>query len=105
MNTEKLLIILKFLIIIFSIQMFLFLFCVCSFAAAAEKRVETKELVAGESGITMMKNMEILALMCNTKLMGIWRSNQRNEIYFLQNGLTWFVVQLVRATRKNRKTR
>jgi hypothetical protein len=29
----------------------------------------------------MMKNTKILALMCNTELMGIWRSNQGSVIY------------------------
>lgn len=33
------------------------------------------------------QNMEILALVCNTKLMGIWRANQRNVIYFCGKGL------------------
>lgn len=33
------------------------------------------------------QNMETLALVCNTKLMGIWRANQRNVIYFCGKGL------------------
>jgi uncharacterized protein involved in propanediol utilization len=64
----------KILITIFAIQMFLFF--LRSFGVAE------KGLAAGKSGVTMMKkHNEILALMCNTELMGIWRSNQGSVIY------------------------
>lgn len=49
---------------------------VSTFAAAAEKRAEALD----EEALRWWKNMKILALMCNTKLMGIWRSNERSEI-------------------------